>query len=63
MRSNSVLKMEIQEVVSEKGYFPQTTPIENYGNDFIQGVLVGAWDQVFKMIEDKRKTRKELPFY
>ena len=31
--------------------------IENYPDDFVKGVLVGAWDQVHKAILDK-----EIPF-
>lgn len=54
MKPNNVTVEEIQAVVSLKGYYPQNTPIENYDPNFISGVLVGAWKQVFKMIEDNR---------
>lgn len=59
MRPNGVSVWEIQEVVSQRGYYPKGTPISNYDPDFIDGVLVGAWDQVFKMVQD---IRDDIPF-
>ncbi|MGM8213540.1 ATP-binding protein [Virgibacillus sp. W0430] len=59
MTQHSVSEEEIQVVVSQKGYYPQDTPITNYDPSFIDGVLVGAWQQVYGMIED---FRKNLPF-
>jgi hypothetical protein len=59
MLQNNVSEEEIQIVVSNKGYYPQDTPIVNYDPSFINGVLVGAWQQVYSMIED---FRKNLPF-
>ncbi|RDW21015.1 hypothetical protein CWR48_04170 [Oceanobacillus arenosus] len=59
MIPNNVTETEIQAVVSQKGYYPQDTPITNYDPSFIDGVLVGAWQQVYGMIEDFRKS---LPF-
>jgi AAA domain len=59
MLQNNVSEEEIQIVVSNKGYYPQDTPIANYDPSFIEGVLVGAWQQVYGMIED---FRKNLPF-
>lgn len=58
MKSQSVHPSEIQNAVSLKGYFPKDTPIENYPMDFVEGCLIGAWTQVFQMIEQDR----ELPF-
>lgn len=54
MQANAVTVDEIQQVVSQKGYYPQNTPIANYDPGFIDGVLVGAWDQVFGMIKEER---------
>lgn len=59
MIQNNVNEAEIQAVVSQKGYFPIDTPITNYPPEFIDGVLVAAWQQVYGMIEDFRKS---LPF-
>lgn len=55
-----VSREEIQWAVSEKGYYPKDTPIENYAGDFIAGVLVAAWSQVNSMIIDERI--KGIPF-
>lgn len=58
MVMNGVSESEIQFAVSEAGYFPEQMPVANYPPDFIDGVLIGAWDQVFKKIKDNRT----LPF-
>lgn len=54
MVANSVTVAEIQKVVANRGYYPENTPIENYDPGFIDGVLVGAWGQVYQMILDSR---------
>ncbi len=54
MKTNKVAVEEIKKVVGDRGYYPEDTPIENYDPEFIKGVLVGAWEQVFKMIKDNR---------
>jgi hypothetical protein len=58
MTFNSVSAEEIQKVVSQKGYYPKDTPVKNYDPGFIDGCLIGAWEQVFNMIVDNR----EIPF-
>ena len=54
MAANNVTIAEIQAVVAQKGYYPVDTPIANYDPGFIEGVLVGAWPQVFAMIQAAR---------
>lgn len=54
MRLNNVTREEIQQAVTSKGYYPLDTPISNYDSAFTNGVLVAAWGQVFKLIEDYR---------
>ena len=54
MRQNNVTEDEIQLAVSLRGYFPANMPIASYPPDFIQGVLIGAWEQVFGMIKENR---------
>lgn len=61
MKSNKVTREEIEEAVSMRGYFPKGTPIEKYPGEFIDGCLVGAWAQVFKMIEEMREPI-DIPF-
>ena len=60
MLQNNVTEQEIQVVVNQKGYYPQDTPITNYDPSFVEGVLVGAWQQVYGMIVEFRES---LPFY
>lgn len=59
MTQHNVTEAEIQIVVSKKGYYPYDAPIANYDPNFINGVLVAAWPQVFDMIKDYRDN---LPF-
>ena len=54
MKANAVLPQEIMLATSSKGYYPEGTPIANYDPGYIDGVLVGAWDQVFGMIKELR---------
>lgn len=53
MNEHDVSRKEIEDIVSDKGYFPVGTPMENYPEDFISGVLIGAWADVHKAILDK----------
>ena len=58
MQENLVTEKEIQEACAYKGYYPADTPIANYSTDFINGALVGAWEQVFSIIMYQR----DIPF-
>ena len=58
MRQNQVSEEEIRLAVSQKGYFPFDMPLGNYPEDFIRGVLIGAWEQVYDMVLSDR----DLPF-
>lgn len=59
MTQHNVSEEDIQVVVSDKGYYPMDTPIVNYDPSFIEGVLVGAWEQVHGMIKD---FNEKVPF-
>ncbi|QYR20828.1 ATP-binding protein [Paenibacillus sp. sptzw28] len=59
MVQHQVKEIDIQIVVSQKGYYPIDTPIINYDPGFINGVLVGAWQQVYGMIQE---AKKNVPF-
>jgi hypothetical protein len=61
MEVNYVDEWDIQNVVSARGYFPADMPVWDYPPDFIEGVLVGAWPQVFAMIKEM-KEKQEIPF-
>ena len=58
MTANGVLDYQVQAAFAARGYFPEQTPLENLPADFIQGVLVGAWAQVYNWI----KANDPLPF-
>jgi len=60
MHANGVKAGEIQFAVHLKGYFPNDTPIRNYPLDFVNGVLIAAWPQVYGMVQ---QNRKDNPFY
>lgn len=54
MIQNQVTELEVKKAVAQKGYYPEDTPVIMYDPGFIDGVLIGAWDQVFTMIKDNR---------
>ncbi|WP_343030003.1 ATP-binding protein [Alkalibaculum sporogenes] len=59
MENGKVTLAEIQKAVELRGYYPPNTPFKNYDPDFISGVLVGAWAQVFKIILDIRNEEEK----
>ena len=59
MDENKVAETEIRSAVAYKGYYPEDTPIRNYAPEFVSGVLVGAWPQVFGIIKEMRT---DMPF-
>ena len=58
MRANNVSAEDIQLAVSQRGYYPEDMPMENYAVDFLNGVLVAAWNDVYRMIV----SNNDLPF-
>lgn len=63
MEANDVAEYEVQAAFGARGYFPKDTPLRNLPADFIRGVLVGAWAQVFGWIQAKRPIiTDDLPF-
>lgn len=61
MDQNYVTEDEIRLAVSQRGYYPYEMPVSAYDTDFINGVLIAAWSQVYAMIEENRKN-EEVPF-
>lgn len=51
MTQYQVSEADIRRVVALRGYYPEDTPIQNYDPQFIGGVLIGAWQQVYNMIK------------
>lgn len=58
MRANNVSEEDIRMAVSGKGYFPERMPVSSYPPDFVNAVLIAAWDQVYAIIKENQK----LPF-
>ena len=64
MRANGVIEWDIQNVCESKGYVPTGTPLDQYdvvNPGFVEGVLIGAWDQVYQAICES-KGKDEIPF-
>ncbi|MBQ9346295.1 MAG: ATP-binding protein, partial [Oscillibacter sp.] len=59
MEADHVALAEVQAAIARKGYFPEGTPLGNMPDDFIHGVLIGAWEKVKAVVEE---IRGELPF-
>ena len=56
MIENGVDEWDIQNVVAARGYFPADMEVCDYPKDFVDGVLVGAWQQVYAMIKEMKET-------
>jgi hypothetical protein len=50
MEQHQVSQEEIREAVFARGYYPKETPISAYDDGFINGILVGKWEQVHSFI-------------
>lgn len=59
MVKDNITEKQIRQAVASKGYFPLDMPVQDYPTDFINGVLVAAWNQVLTIIE---QNEKDLPF-
>lgn len=46
MKQENITEEQIRKAVAMKGYFPEDMPMKNYPSDFIDGVLIGAWEQI-----------------
>ena len=61
MEANRVDEWDIQNVVAARGYYPADVKIKDYDKDFIDGCLIGAWQQVYGMIKEM-KEKEVIPF-
>ena len=60
MRAKQLTLDDIKRVVAARGYFPENTPFENYPQDFIDGCLIGAFDQLYAYAMENNLI--DLPF-
>lgn len=58
MEQNNVTEKDIEDVVAARGYYPKWTTLDAYEKEFVEGVLIGAWEQVYGMIQ--QKTQEEV---
>ena len=58
MKEKGVTTEDIRLVVSQEGYYPFEAKISDYDPNFVEGCLIGAWDQVYSKIMNN----KDLPF-
>lgn len=61
MIANNVCEWDIQNAVYARGHFPADVNVWDYPQDYINGVLIGAWDQVYAVIKEM-KEKEALPF-
>lgn len=50
MQGSGVTEGDIRKVVAARGYYPESTTIDRYDDEFVDGVLVASWDKVLGMI-------------
>lgn len=55
MLANNVCEWDIQNVVEARGYFPGDMPVADYPEEFIEGCLVAAWEQVYSMVQEMKE--------
>lgn len=51
MHKDNINENQIRAAVATKGYYSESTPIENYDEGFIKGVLIEAWEQIKEFIK------------
>lgn len=54
MAASGITEQQIRHAVATKGYFPEDMPISAYPEDFVSGVLVGAWKQIEEFINEQK---------
>lgn len=54
MAASGITEQQIRSAVATKGYFPEDMPISAYPEDFVSGVLVGAWKQIVDFINEQK---------
>lgn len=59
MQADGISEDDIRKAVAAAGHFPEDTPIANYGEEYINGFLVGQWDSLVGFI---RTNISQLPF-
>lgn len=59
MAADGITESELRFAVAQSGYFPESTPIENYGDEFINGALIAGWADFAAFA---KSFREQFPF-
>lgn len=59
MDADGIKPIEVKAAIAQRGYFPMSTKWISFPEDFVKGVLIGAWPQVKQMC---LTNREEAPF-
>lgn len=54
MAAANITDADVQKVVAAKGHYPIDTPIESYGDKFLNGWVLKHWPQILKLIDANR---------
>ena len=54
MNIHKVSEAEIRRAVAFRGFYPEDMRVASYDPEFIQGVLIAAWSQVYDVIKRLR---------
>lgn len=52
MKLNHISEEQIRQAVSKRGIFPYDMPVKNYPIDYINGCLIGAWEQMLNFMKE-----------
>ncbi|MFM1525242.1 MULTISPECIES: ATP-binding protein [Helcococcus] len=52
LKANNITVFQIKRAISKKGYFPENIDINDLPNDFVEQVLIAAFAQIKKYIEE-----------
>ena len=53
MAADGITAAQIHKAVAIQGYFPEDTPIANYGESFINGAIIGGWNDLKNYIKNE----------
>ena len=59
MLADGITEAEIRKAVSIQGYYPESTPISTYADEFVNGAIIATWPNLVRYIKE---TVRDLPF-
>ncbi len=60
MQADGITEDMIRKAVAAAGHFPEDTPIANYGDEYINGFIIGQWQSLVEFI--RAQINNDLPF-